>query len=325
MDIITRLRVLFIDTTHPQLLHLLRESGFECDYKTDLTREEILKIIPEYHGVILRSKIKFDSDIIDLAEKLEFIGRVGAGLENIDVNYAKSKGIRCFNSPEGNRDAVGEHTLGLVLGLLNHIPLANYQVKSGQWIREQNRGVEIKGKTVGILGYGNMGSAFAQRLAGFNCSVIAYDKYKTSYSSDFVTESTLKDFFAKTDILSLHIPLTDETRYMVDDAFINKFKKPIYLINTARGPVVRTADLVKNLDKGKILGAALDVLEYEATSFENLAQTNLPPAFEALLKNDRVIITPHVAGWSTESNLKLSEILANKIIAAFGQQNQTEL
>jgi len=312
-------KILFVDSTHQILPEKLSNAGFYCDYKPDIEEKEINKIISEYEGLIIRSKIKIDKTIIDKATNLKFIGRVGAGLENIDTPYAENKGIKCFNSPEGNRDAVGEHALGMLLCLFNNIIKADTEVRNGQWIREENRGTEIKGKTVGIIGYGNMGSAFAQRLKGFGAQVIAYDKYKFNYSDEYVTEKTLDDLFNKTDILSLHVPLTDETHLMVDDQFIHQFKKNIYLINTARGKVLKTKDLVKNLQSGKILGAALDVLEYEKTSFESLhSNEELPDAFSYLIKSNRVILTPHIAGWTHESNVKLSEFLADKIIQAFG-------
>ncbi len=310
--------VLFVDSTHDKLPEKLTQSGFICDYQPDIKPEEIINIIPKYNGVIIRSKITIDKNIIDAAKNLKFIGRVGAGLENIDVEYANKKGIKCFNSPEGNRDAVGEHTLGMLLTLFNNILKADLEVRSGKWIREGNRGLEIKGKTVGIIGYGNMGSAFTQRLKGFEANVIAYDKYKFNYSNEFVTEKTLENLFEQTDILSLHVPLTEETRYMVNDEFINQFKKNIYIINTARGKVLKTEDIVKNLKSGKVLGAALDVLEYEQTSFENLhSDEKLPDAFQYLIKSNKVVLTPHIAGWTHESSIKLSEILADKIIKAF--------
>ncbi|MDY6800206.1 MAG: 2-hydroxyacid dehydrogenase [Bacteroidota bacterium] len=312
-------KVLFVDSTHPILTEKLSNAGFYCDYNPDIEEKEIIKIISEYDGLIIRSKIKIDKTIIDKATNLKFIGRVGAGLENIDTQYAKNKDIKCFNSPEGNKDAVGEHAVGMLLCLLNNIIIADSEVRNGQWIREGNRGTEIKGKTVGIIGYGNMGSAFAQRLKGFGAKVIAYDKYKFNYSDEYVTEKTLDDLFNETDILSLHVPLTDETHLMVDNQFIHQFKKNIYLINTARGKVLKTDDLVKNLKTGKILGAALDVLEYEKTSFESLhSNERLPDTFSYLIKSNRVVLTPHIAGWTHESNIKLSEFLADKIIQAFG-------
>jgi D-3-phosphoglycerate dehydrogenase len=310
--------VLFVDSTHDKLPKKLTQSGFICDYQPDIKPNEIITIIPKYDGIIIRSKIKIDKNIIDAAKNLKFIGRVGAGLENIDVEYAEQKEIRCFSSPEGNRDAVGEHTLGMLLTLFNNILKADFEVRSGKWIREGNRGLEIKGKTIGIIGYGNMGSAFAQRLKGFEANVIAYDKYKYNYSDEFVTEKRLEDIFEQTDILSIHVPLTEETQFMVNHEFINLFKKDIYILNTARGKVLKTDDLVKNIKLGKVLGAALDVLEYEQTSFERLHSANdLPETFQYLIETNKVVLTPHIAGWTHESNIKLSEILADKIIKAF--------
>jgi D-3-phosphoglycerate dehydrogenase len=315
----TVLKVLFVDSTHPRLPEMLYNAGFDVEYNPEkVTADNIKKIIPNYDGIIIRSKVKFDKDLIDLAKNLKFIGRVGAGLENIDVEYAESKGIKSYNSPEGNRDAVGEQALGMLLSLFNNILRADSEVRNGKWIREGNRGLEIKGKTIGIIGCGNMGSAFAQRLKGFEANVIAYDKYKFNYTNEFVTEKTLEELFEQTDILSLHVPLTDETRFMINDDFINRFKKDIYIINTARGKVLKTDDLVKNMKSGKVLGAALDVLEYEQTSFENLHSGNdLPEAFQYLIKSNKVVLTPHIAGWTQESNVKLSEFLAEKIIADF--------
>jgi D-3-phosphoglycerate dehydrogenase len=313
-----QMHVLFVDSTHSRLPEKLKQSGFICDYQPDIEADSIKDIIAQYDGIIIRSKIKLNQTIIDRASKLKFIGRVGAGLENIDVEYAESKGIKCFNSPEGNRDAVGEQTIGMLLSLFNNLNKADFEVRNGKWLREENRGLEIKGKTIGIIGYGNMGRAFAQRLKGFEANVIAYDKYKSNYSDDFVSEKTLEDLFEKTDILSLHVPLTDETQYMVNNEFINQFKKNIYILNTARGKVLKTDDLVKNMKSGKLLGAALDVLEYEQISFEDLhSDGKLPDAFEYLIQSNKVVLTPHIAGWTHESNVKLSEFLADKIIAAF--------
>ncbi|HAF28386.1 MAG TPA: hydroxyacid dehydrogenase [Bacteroidales bacterium] len=311
------MRVLFVDSTHNKLPEKLTKAGFICDYFPDIEPNEIVKIISKYNGVIIRSKIKIDKAIIDAATNLKFIGRVGAGLENIDVEYATQRGIKCFNSPEGNRDAVGEQALGMLLTLFNNIIKADFEVRNGKWIREGNRGIEIKGKTIGIIGYGNMGSAFAQRLTGFEANVIAYDKYKFNYSDDYVQETSIENLFDQADILSLHVPLTEETQYMVNDNFINQFKKSIYIINTARGKVLKTDDLVKNMQKGKVLGCALDVLEYEQVSFENLHSENVPETFQYLIQSNKVVLTPHIAGWTHESNIKLSKFLADKIIAAF--------
>ena len=307
------MKVLFIDTAHPILAQELTKLGFHCDYFPDYTRADFEKIIGEYSGVIIRSKITFDKAIIDKAEKLKFIGRVGSGLESIDVEYAASKAILCLNSPEGNRDAVGEHALALLLNLLNNICTANNEVKNGIWEREKNRGTEIKGKTIGIIGYGNMGSAFARKLKGFEAKVIAYDKYRIGFSDENIIEASQQQIFDESDIISFHIPLNNETKFLVDDNYIKRFRKNIFLINTSRGNIVKTDDLVLNLKSGKIRGAALDVLEYEEVSFEKINFNTLPEAFQYLANAENVILTPHIAGWSTESKFKLSMVLVEKI------------
>jgi len=244
--------VLLLDTAHSILTEKLTEKGFTVDEKPSMQRHELIDAAHLYNGIILRSRITIDKEIIDKAVNLEFIGRIGSGMESIDTKYAAAKNIACFNSPEGNRDAVGEHSIGLLLNLLNNICRANMEVKEGLWLRESNRGIEIKDRTVAIIGYGNMGSAFAARLSGFGCKVIAYDKYKFGFSSEHVNEVSMDYIFAEADILSLHIPLTSETHYLVDSAFIAKFAKPIVLINTSRGPVVKTAHLAEALINGKI-------------------------------------------------------------------------
>lgn len=312
-------KILFTEETHSILVEKLTKAGFECQNIPQLTKNELIKKIHKYDGLITRSKFTIDKIVLDsVSDNFKFIGRVGAGMENIDTKYAEQKNIICFNSPEGNRDAVGEHTLGMLLNLLNNINRANREVKDGLWLREENRGVEIKKKTIGIIGYGNMGSAFAQRLSGFGCNVIAYDKYKTNYSDNFAREQSLIEIFEKSDILSIHVPLTKETEFMVNNDFINKFKNNIYILNTARGKILKTEDLVKNLKSGKVIGAALDVLEYEKSSFEKLHNSQqLPDAYKYLTNTDKVILTPHIAGWTHESNIKLSEVLADKIIAEF--------
>lgn len=306
-------KILFIDAAHPILQQELEKQGFICDYFPTHARKDFEAIIPQYTGIIIRSKIKLDAEILERADNLLFIGRIGAGMENIDAVYAASHGIVCLNAPEGNRDAVGEHTLGMLLMLLNNLRRADMQVRQGIWLRTENRGIEIMGKTIGIIGYGNMGGAFAKRLSGFGATVLAYDKYKTNYSDQFVTESSLEELFAETDILSLHVPLTQETHHMVNQAFIKKFKKSFYLINTARGQVVHTAKLVKALKCGQILGAALDVLECENFSFGNLNKNNLPADFQYLKDMDNVVLSPHIAGWTYESEEKMAWILAEKI------------
>ena len=310
-------KILFIDTAHPVLEEDLTSFGFQCDYFSDYSRTDYLSVIQDYQGVIIRGKIKMDQEILDKAKKLKFIGRVGAGMENIDVDYARSKGIRCLNAPEGNRDAVGEQALGMLLMLMNNLLRADAEVRRGIWIREGNRGLEIKGKTVAIIGYGNMGSAFARRLQGFDARVIAYDKYKTGYSDQYVEESDMQTIFKEADILSLHVPLTEETHYLVDENYISAFNRNIFIVNTARGKVVKTDALVESMKAGKVLGAALDVLEYEKLSFEDIEKDALPNAFQYLIQSNRVVLSPHIAGWTHESNYKLAKVLAQKIRREF--------
>jgi len=307
--------ILFIDSAHPCMKEVLEMNGFVCDDGTKMDVKEIHTIIHKYTGIIVRSRIPINKDFIDKAINLQFIGRVGAGMESIDMSYAQEKNVSCFNSPEGNRDAVGEQALGMLLSLMNNLNRADRQVRNSEWIREENRGFEIKGKTIAIIGYGNMGSSFARKLKGFEANVIAYDKYKQNYSDEFVQESSWNEIVEKADILSLHVPLTEETRYLINNSIIGKFKKDFWLINTARGPVVNTADLVLALKSGKIKGAALDVIEYEETSFESLSLKNMPAPWKYLVNNDKVILTPHIAGWTEESKEKLATVLAHKIIA----------
>ncbi|NTW25832.1 MAG: NAD(P)-binding domain-containing protein, partial [Lentimicrobium sp.] len=254
-----------------------------------------------------------DKEALEKAVKLKFIARVGAGMENIDQQFAESRGVFCLNAPEGNRDAVGEHAMGMLLSLLNHLCRVNLEVRNGIWIREGNRGTEIHGKTIAIIGFGNMGSAFAERLSGFGANVIAYDKYKTNFNELYVREVQMEEVFREADILSLHVPLTEETRNLVDRAYLNKFSKPVYIINTARGQCVDTAALMDAVDSGKVLGAALDVLEYEKLSFENLDSASLPQPFRRLINSNKVILSPHIAGWTHESNYKLAKVLVEKI------------
>ena len=308
----TKNKILLLDPVHPLIRERFEALGHRCDYFPEYSRSDLLNIAGDYSGIIVRSKFTVDREFLEAARNLQFIGRVGAGMENIDVEYAREKGIRCYNAPEGNRDAVGEHAIGMLLALMNNMTRADRQVRSGVWKREENRGIEIMGKTVGIIGYGNMGSAFARRLKGFEANVIAYDKYKENFSDEYVTEATMEKIFSDSDILSLHVPLTAETHYLVDQDYLMRFRKPIWLINTSRGQVVRTADLVKNLEIGKVLGAALDVLEYEDFSFGRLKPGG-DSDFDYLAASDRVILTPHIAGWTRESNEKLARILVEKI------------
>ncbi len=311
-------KILCIDSNHAVLHETLMQAGFQCDLFWDKSKEELLQLLPNYDGIVIRSKFKITKEVIDKALKLKCIGRVGAGLENIDVEYAHGKGIVCLNAPEGNRDAVGEHTLGMLLMLLNHLKRADAEVRQGIWKRAENRGYEIGGKTIGIIGMGNMGSAFAQRLQGFDCKILAYDKYKTVSSNHYITAATLDQIYEQADIVSIHLPLTAETTNYINDEFINSFKKNIYVINTARGKCLHTADLVKHLKSGKVLGACLDVLEYESVSFEQFAVDELPEPMQYLIKSDQVILTPHIAGWTHESNYKLSKCIAEKMIKVLG-------
>ncbi len=307
------MKILFVDSNHPILHETLRKAGHTCDLNYEWSRDEIINNIHLYEGIVVRSKIKITKEIIDKAVKLKFIARAGAGMENIDVNYAESKGIVCLHAPEGNRDAVGEQAIGMLLSLFNNLCRANKEVREGKWIREGNRGVELKGKTIGIIGCGNMGSAFAERLAGFGVKILVYDKYKNNFGTDLIIETTLERIFEEADIISLHTPLTDETKFLIDNSFINNFKNNIYIINTARGKCLNTADLVKNIQSGKVLGACLDVLEYEMLSFENLEMANLPEPFQYLIQSEKVLLSPHIAGWTVESNQKIARILAEKI------------
>ncbi len=308
--------ILLIDQVHPLIQKELTSHGFSCEQFSGESREDLKAVIGNYFGVIIRSRFRLDREILEKAKKLKFIGRVGSGLENIDVSYALQSGITCLNSPEGNRVAVGEHASGMLLSLFNQLNRADREVRQGIWNREGNRGIEIQGKTIGIIGYGNTGSAFARCLKGFDANVISYDKYKSNFRDDVTEEVSMDEIFSTADVLSLHVPLTDETRYLVDTPYLNRFNKKILLINTSRGNVVNTGDLVTALKSGKVMGAALDVLEYEADSFEALS-SDLPDDLNYLMASDKVILSPHIAGWTNESNIKLAEVLVEKILAKF--------
>ncbi len=309
-----RAKILIIDKVNKILSDKLLQAGFEISEGMNLSREDIISKQENFTGIVVRSRIVIDKEIIDNIPGLKFIARLGSGLENIDTAYCNRKKIICLNSPEGNRDAVGEQCTGMLLSLLNNLNTADKQVKAGIWKREQNRGIELKGKTVGIIGYGNTGSSFAKKISGFECNVISYDKYKKNYSDNFTKETDLAEIFKQADILSIHVPLTDETFYMVDGNFINKFSKNFILLNTARGQVVKTSALVEGLKSGKVISAGLDVIEYEDFSFENPQNILSIPEFKYLANSDNVILSPHIAGWSNESEVKLAEVLADKII-----------
>jgi D-3-phosphoglycerate dehydrogenase len=306
------MKILFIDTIHPLLKEELEKLNYCCDTAYKKSKSEIEDIIDGYEGIIIRSRFKIDRQFIDKATNLKFIARAGSGLENINTEYAQSKNIKCYNAAVGNRQAVAEHALGMLLSLFNNLNKSNQEVRNGIWEREANRGVELSGKTIGIIGFGNNGSAFTEALKGFDVTILAFDKYLNNYTY----QSNMENIYKKADIVSLHIPLTEETTYLVDDKFINNFEKDFYLINTARGKCVNTISLVKGLNNGKIKGACLDVLEYEKTSFEKLSKDGLTTEMQHLIDSKKTILSPHIAGWTHESNIKIAKILLGKITSS---------
>lgn len=311
------MKILHLDTNHSLLIHQLKENGFDNYEDYNSSKEAIENIIHQYDGIIIRSRFTIDKQFLNKASNLKFIGRVGAGLENIDCEYAEEKGIVLISAPEGNRNAVGEHALGMLLSLFNKLNKADKEVREGKWLREENRGIELDGKTVGIIGYGNMGKAFAKKLRGFDVNVICYD-IKPNVGDANCTQVSLQELQQQADVLSLHTPQTELTINMINEAFINSFSKPFWLLNTARGKSVVTKDLVKALKERKILGAGLDVLEYEKKSFENLfTNQEIPEAFAYLIKAKNVILSPHVAGWTVESKQKLAQTIVDKVLKQF--------
>ena len=311
------MKILHLDSNHPLLLNQLNDLGFTNDEDYTSSKQEIEAIIHVYDGFIIRSRFSIDKTFLDKAKNLKFIGRVGAGLENIDCEYATSKNIALIAAPEGNRNAVGEHSLGMLLSLFNKLQKANNEVKTGVWLREENRGIELDGKTVGLIGYGNMGKSFAKKLRGFDVDVLCYD-IKPGVADENCNQVSLAELQEKADILSLHTPQNELSKNMVNSDFIHNFKKNFWLINTARGTAVVTKDVVTALKSGKILGAGLDVLEYEKSSFENLfSEDKMPEAFQYLIQSENVLLTPHIAGWTVESNQKLAQTIVDKIKAKF--------
>jgi len=311
------MKILITDNCNKNLIDILESNDFECHYNSELTDNELLRQVNKFDGIISGNRIAFSKALIDASEEIKFIGWIGSGLENIDTEYAENKGIVCLQAQEAYRDAVGEHAIAMLLNLFNNLCRANMQVKNGIWKRDSNKGLEIGGKTIGIVGYGNTGSAFAKKLSGFDVKVLAYDKYKKEFEDGFCVESAMEDIYQQCDILSLHLTLTKETYNFVDFQFLKKFTKEIYLINTSRGAIIKTDDLAKAIQSGKVLGAALDVLEYEKTSFENLHFGHMPESLQYLIDNDNVILSPHIAGCTKQSDIKLATILANKIIQKF--------
>ena len=315
------MKILHLDSNHSLLINQLNNLGFTNDEDYTSSKAEIEAKIHLYDGFIIRSRFSIDRNFLDKATNLKFIGRVGAGLENIDCEYAESKGISLIAAPEGNRNAVGEHSLGMLLSLFNKLNKADKEVRNGKWLREENRGIELDGRTVGLIGYGNMGKSFAKKLRGFDVEVLCYD-LKENVGDENCKQVSLKELQEKADVLSLHTPQTETTKNMVNANFINSFKKSFWLINTARGTSVVTKDLVVGLKNGKILGAGLDVLEYEKASFENLfSDDKMPEAFQYLINSENVILSPHVAGWTIESKARLAQTIVNKIRAKFNSNN----
>lgn len=311
------MKILHLDKNHPLLIEELTNAGFENDENYYAPKEAIEQIIHQYDGIVLRSRFKIDKTFLNAASNLKFIGRVGAGLENIDCEYAQQKGIQLIAAPEGNRTAVAEHAMGMLLNLTNKLNYVNNEISNGIWKREENRGIELEGKTVGIIGYGVMGKAFAQRLKGFNCTVLCYD-ILPHVGDGNAQQVSLQELQQRADVLSLHTPETTETHHLINKQMIDGFLKSFWFINTARGKSVNTNDLVEALKSGKVKGAGLDVLEYEKTSFENMFSDNeLPESFRYLINAENVLLSPHIAGWTIESKEKLAQIIAQKIIRIF--------
>ena len=310
------MKILHLDKNHPLLIEQLIKAGYKNDEDYTSSKSDIEQIISGYDGIVIRSRFKCDSTFIAAGTNLKFIARVGAGLESIYIPFAESKGITLISAPEGNCNAVGEHTLGMLLSLFNKLNKADLEVKKGKWNREANRGIELDGKTVGIIGYGNMGKAFSKKLQGFDCKVICYD-IKENVGDKNATQVSLITFQKEVDVVSLHIPWTPLTNRMVNSDFINQFSKAFWLLNTARGKSVVTPDIILALKKGQLLGAGLDVLEFEKSSFESLFSNKIPASLSELLSMDNVILSPHIAGWTIESNEKLAQVIVDKIVRKF--------
>jgi D-3-phosphoglycerate dehydrogenase len=311
-------KVLITDLVHPLLISGLTDAGFICHYEPEINYQQVLEKIDSYLGIIINSKIIVDKIFLDKASQLQFIARLGSGLEIIDLDYAKTKNVLVHRSPDGNCDAVAEHAIGMLLSLMNNLCRANSEIRNKIWNRESLRGYELKGKTVGIIGFGFTGAAFAKKLSGFDVKVIAYDKYKSGYSKnmDYVIESESLDLiFKEADIISLHLPLTEETKYFANEIFFKNFKKTIYFINTSRGEIVDTKDLLNALDQGFVQGACLDVFENEKVHTYSTYEEKL---YVNLYERENVILSPHVAGWTYESKEKLSSLLLERIIAQSG-------
>ena len=300
--------ILIVDDIHPIFIEQAEAMGYHCDYQPTIKPDQAFEIIGGYEGLVIRSKFLVNKKVLDLSPGLRFICRAGAGMDNIDEGYAKEKNITLINAPEGNMDAVGEHAIGMLLSLMNNFNRADAQIREGVWKREPNRGYELKGKTVGIIGYGFMGGSFARKLSGFDVNVIAYDKYKTGFNDAYAREVSMEEIVKLSDVVSFHVPLTSETKGLVNDEYLFHFKKPIFLLNTARGKVVQTKAVLNAIRQGKILGAGLDVLEVE--KFPTLAEQEW---FDELKQCGKVLLSPHVAGWTFDSYRRISEVMADKL------------
>ncbi len=308
------MKVHFIDSVHPVLSERLTIAGHTCEDVSELNGEALLAQLHDAEGLVIRGRVMLDAKTLDRAPDLRFIARAGAGMENIDQAECARRGIKLYNSPEGNRDAVGEHAIGMLLSLMNHLSRADREVRGGKWRRKENTGHELNGSTVGIIGFGRMGSAFAEKLQGFGVKVIAYDKYLKDYAPDHVQETTLEDLLGHSDVISLHLPLAKETERYADAAFFARCKKPIWFINTARGPLVDTEALLDALDNDLVRGACLDTLEFEERSLLGLRSDSPQRVLQRLFKHERVMLSPHIAGITHESYFKLANILADKIL-----------
>ena len=311
------MKIIFLDSVHPILKERLTAKGYACIEAYTLSEDDCKRAIEEADGIVIRSRFTLNEAFLKDAAKLKFIARSGAGMENIDELYCADRNIVLFNAPEGNRNAVGEHALGMLLSLLNKLHTADREVRTGKWDREGNRGNELDGKTVGIIGFGNNGKAFAKKLRGFDVKILAYDKYKQNFGDHFVMECTLNAIMENADVISFHIPQNPETLFMANDLFFSQLQKPVYILNLSRGKIVETSALVKAMQQGKVIAAGLDVLEYEKTSFEAFNEEKMPENLKYLIASDNVILTPHVGGWTTESYFKLSNVLADKILEHF--------
>ena len=311
--------ILVTDDVHPILLAELQNAGYEIDYKPDISLESVRKIIKQYYGIIINSKIKMDKEMFLSAKKLKFIGRLGSGLDIIDLEEAKHRKVDVYSAPEGNRNAVGEHAMGMLLSLLNNLCRSDREVRNQIWNREKNRGMELMGKTVGIIGYGNTGSRFVKKLSGFDVNVLIYDKYKNHYVKDlrYAQETDLLTIQSQADIISFHIPLTSETNQLINKEFLSKCKKGVILINTARGKIASLSDIVESLETGQLGGACLDVFENEKPYTFSKSEAKI---YQRLYQMDNVILSPHVAGWTIESKEKIARVLINKILKKWNSE-----